>query len=279
MHRSISKGDMFSQKGAHLIFLRDASKGLSDIYKKKQQFKEALFYHRKYKQISDSILSSQSLAKIARLEMSLIFDHEKKINTIERQNSTIKYFLVVIGLLFMLVIVFLLYGRSRIKINHAKVEAESLQLERKQLTEEIDLKNRELATNVMYLVKKNELINFISEKLFRAKNQFTKENQMIIDELILSLQSSMDADIWKDFEVRFSEVHKDFYEQLNNQFPNLSENDKKLSALLRLNMTTKDIAAITHQNPNSIEVARTRLRKKIGLANKDISLVTYLSNL
>lgn len=273
------RGYQIAHNGSYLIFLRDASKGLSDIFKNKQQFKEALFYHRKYKQISDSIFNTKGISKIASLEMSLIFDHEKKINTIERQRNMIKYFLVVIGLLFMLIIVFLLYGRSKIKINYANIEAESLQLERKQLTEELDFKNRELATNVMYLVKKNELINFISEKLFKAKNQFTKENQKVINELILNLQSSMDADIWKDFEIRFTEVHKDFYERLNKQFPNLSENEKKLSALLKLNMTTKEIAAITHQTPNSIEVARTRLRKKIGLSNKDINLVSYLSNL
>ena len=87
------------------------------------------------------------------------------------------------------------------------------------------------------------------------------------------------TDIWKDFEERFREVHKEFYNKVNIQFPNLTENEKKLCALLRLNMTTKEVATITHQNPNTIEVARTRLRKKLGLSNKDISLVSFLSNL
>ena len=63
------------------------------------------------------------------------------------------------------------------------------------------------------------------------------------------------------------------------QHPNLTENEKKLCALLRLDMTTKEIAAITHQNPSSIEVARTRMRKKMNLSNTEINLNSYLSGL
>ncbi|MCD4747537.1 MAG: hypothetical protein K8R58_14675, partial [Bacteroidales bacterium] len=65
----------------------------------------------------------------------------------------------------------------------------------------------------------------------------------------------------------------------NNKFPDLTANEKKLCAFLRLNMTTKDISAITHQTSNSIEVARTRLRKKLNLSNKDINLVTFISQI
>ena len=180
---------------------------------------------------------------------------------------------------FLLLLFILLYGRIRIKINHSEIEAENLQLEKKRLNEEIDFKNRELTTNVMYLVKKNELINFISDKLIKAQAIFKKENQKKIQKLILELQSSLDKNIWKSFEERFMDVHHDYYHKINEKYPHLTENDRKLCAFLKLNMSTKDIAAITHQNPNSIEVARTRLRKKLNISNTDISLVSFLSNI
>ena len=69
------------------------------------------------------------------------------------------------------------------------------------------------------------------------------------------------------------------YRNLNEKFPNLTENEKKLCALLRLDMNTKDIASITRQNPSSIEVARTRLRKKLNISNTDISLNNFLAKL
>jgi DNA-binding CsgD family transcriptional regulator len=53
----------------------------------------------------------------------------------------------------------------------------------------------------------------------------------------------------------------------------------RLGAFLRLNMTTKEIAAITGQMPRSIDVARTRLRKKLNLTNEDVGLVEFLSSI
>ncbi len=263
----------------YLIHIRDAAKGLSEIYEGQEQFENAYYYHKRFKSINDSVFNIQNLEKITQLEMNLIFDHEQKIKSMRQQKANYKYFLFALGLISILVLFILLYGRLRIKINHAEIEAENLQLEKQHLKEQLDFKNKELATNVMYLVKKNELINYISDKLFKAKLKYKKENQEIIQNVILDLQASVDTNIWKVFEERFHEVHQDFYIKLNQKFPNLTENDRKLCALLRLNMSTKDIAAITHQNPNSIEVARTRLRKKLIISNREISLVSFLSTL
>ncbi len=96
--------------------------------------------------------------------------------------------------------------------------------------------------------------------------------------MIRELQSFTDIDTWKEFELRFQEVHSDFYTKLNDSFPNLTNNEKKLCAFLRLNMTTKEISAITYQSITSITVARSRLRKKIGI-DKDENLVSFLESL
>jgi DNA-binding CsgD family transcriptional regulator len=130
----------------------------------------------------------------------------------------------------------------------------------------------------MYMIRKNELITSVFEKLIQSKLLFKKENQKIIDEIIHDLQSSTDDDVWTEFEVRFQQVHNDFYTKLNERFPNLSANEKRLSAFLRLNMSTKEISAITYQSPNSITVARSRLRKKLGL-DTDENLISFLETL
>jgi tetratricopeptide (TPR) repeat protein len=272
-------GFQIAKKNGFLNLIKEASIGISGVYKDKNQFKDALYYHRLYQQTSDSLYTIKNVEKITQLEMSLIFDHEQELKSIKRQKRNYIYFLIASGILFLFILFFLLYGRMRIKINHSKIEAENLQLEKKRLNEEIDFKNRELTTNVMYLVKKYELINFISDKLIKAQVKFKKENQKQIQKIILDLQSNIDTNIWKNFEERFKDVHQDFYHKLDQKFSHLTGNDRKLCAFLKLNMSTKDIAAITHQNPNSIEVARTRLRKKLNISNTDISLVSFLSSI
>ncbi len=267
-----------SNKG-QLNLIKDASIGMSNVYKDKNQFKDALRYHRLYQKTSDSLFNIKNIEKITQLEMSLIFDHEQELKSIKRQKQNYIYFLIGSGVLILLILFILLYGRMRIKTNHATIKKENLQLERRRLQEELDYKNRELTTNVMYMVKKNELINFISDKLIKGQNKFKKENQKQIQKLILDLQSNIDTNIWNIFEERFKDVHHDFYTKIDLKFPHLTDNDRKLCAFLKLNMSTKDIAAITHQNPNSIEVARTRLRKKLNISNTDINLVSFISSI
>lgn len=276
---SYKTGFDIARNNGFLNLIKEASMGISKVYAKKNQYKSALYYHRLYQKTSDSLFNIKNIEKITQLEMSLIFDHEQELKSIKNQKQNYIYFLVASGVLILLILFVLLYGRMRIKINHSTIEAENLQIEKKRLNEEIDFKNRELTTNVMYLVKKNELINFISDKLIKAQTSFKKENQKQMQKLTLNLQSNIDRNIWKTFEERFKDVHHDFYRKVDEKYPHLTENDRKLCAFLKLNMSTKDIAAITHQNPNSIEVARTRLRKKLDISNTDISLVSFLSNI
>ena len=153
-----------------------------------------------------------------------------------------------------------------------------IRLERKTLQLDLEYKNKELTTNVMYLLKKNEFIENISDKLKKAKLYFKPENRTFIDNIIKEMESSSSKDAWEEFEVRFQSVHSDFYKKLNKKYPDLTPNEQKLCAFLRLNMSTKEIASITYQTTKSINVARFRLRKKMDIGSYD-NLVAYLRQL
>ncbi len=269
----------FSERNQLNDHAKDAAFGLSLAYADKQDYQKALNYYKKYKVFSDLIFDASNSGKVAEVELKLKFENEQKLKEIHQQRTRFLYLLFALGLFGLIVIIVMLYGRLKINIRHSKSKAVNLYLENKHLEEDIDFKNRELTTNVMYLLKKNELINYISDKLLKAKARFKSQNQPIIREILLDLQSNINLEIWSEFEKRFRAVHKGFYDKLNMDFPKLTDADKKLCALLRLNLSTKEIAAISHQNPNSVEVARTRLRKKLDLSNKDVGLVSFLSNL
>jgi DNA-binding CsgD family transcriptional regulator len=209
---------------------------------------------------------------------------QEKLESEQRRKETIYFFLTtgsLLGILILVLIYFLQRGkmkRQSLEGRKNNLELEKVNLEKVNLERELEFRTKELATNVMYMARTSEFITRISEKLLKSKMYFTKENQEVINRIITELQSYVDQDTWSEFEIRFQQVHNEFYTKLNESHPDLTANEKKLCAFLRLNMTTKEISAITYQSVNSIIVARSRLRKKLGI-ERDENLVSYLENL
>ena len=104
------------------------------------------------------------------------------------------------------------------------------------------------------------------------------ENNTWIKEILREMQSNVDNTVWGEFEMRFQQVHQDFYQKLLEKYPDLTPNEIKICAFLKLNMTTKDISAITFQSVKSIQVARNRLRKRMGIS-RDENLVASIQQL
>ena len=98
-------------------------------------------------------------------------------------------------------------------------------------------------------------------------------------EIATELRKSKEKDIWKEFEMRFNNVQNEFYDKLANRYPDLTANDLRLSAFLKLNMASKEISQLTGQQISTIEHTRSRIRKKLGISNTRIDLVTFLSQI
>jgi DNA-binding CsgD family transcriptional regulator len=93
------------------------------------------------------------------------------------------------------------------------------------------------------------------------------------------VNSNIDLDVWKEFEIRFNQVQHDFYSKLSSKFPDLSANEKRLCAFLKLNISTREISALTGQSQKSIDIARNRLRKKLNLTNVNMTLNDFFAKL
>lgn len=242
------------------------------IYYEMGMYKESVDSHIEYKVLSDSMYNNQTINEITRLKMQFEFDAQEAERALVLQKTKFKYAFIIVGLLLIIVVVGLFAVLIRFK-------ARKVRLEKDNLEKDIELKNKELATNVMYMVRKNEMINSVAKKLLDLKERVVEQNKKPIQDIALELQTEADKNIWKEFEMRFQKVHNEFYQHLLEKHPDLSPNEGRLVALLRLNMTTKEIAAITHQNIKSVEVARARLRKKLNLTGTDVNLVGYLNSL
>jgi tetratricopeptide (TPR) repeat protein len=232
-----------------------------------------------YMQVKDSLYNEQSTRKIAQLEAQFEFDKRQKEAEIAQRRRELYYSLSGALLLVLLLIAAILFLIQKNKLRKAEIKEAKLNTEQAILRNDLETKKKELTTNIMFLLSKNELINSISEELLTIRKSIPGDSQKVLQKVILDLQSNLQPELWQEFEYRFQQVHENFYQSLTARFPDLTPSERRLCAFLKLNMTTKEISSLTHQNAKSIDVARTRLRKKLGLTGTDQNLVTFLEQL
>ncbi len=266
---------------------------LSLIHDTLGNYKAALEAHRAFKALNDSLYNAGTRLTIARLEEEFRRSKEREVFAAEAErkdaeNARQRVWNIALGgaLFFLLLTAFLLFKVMRARVRTSRLEQEKLRLEREKLEaeqaalrESLDAKDRELTANALFLLKRNELIGHITERLLAAKPTFKQENQQVVQEIVRDLQANHDEHNWKEFEAHFTRVHSSFYHTLQERFPALTPNERKLCAFLRLNMSTKDISAITQQTVNSITVARSRLRKKLAIEGEEVNLIDFLQSI
>ena len=156
----------------------------------------------------------------------------------------------------------------------AQNEKEIIQLKNEQLKKEFQNKSNELAASTMSLIKKNELLSKAKEQLM-ANVEGKEAVKPIIDIIDRNLNQNDD---WELFKEAFNNADRKFLKKLKKVHPNLSPNDIKLCAYLRLNLSSKEIAPLLNISARSVEIKRYRLRKKMGLEHDD-NLVNYILKL
>lgn len=143
----------------------------------------------------------------------------------------------------------------------------------KNLKQDIENKNKELASSTMSLIKKNEFLNHIKNEL---KN--TSDNENLVSVIQIINENINNSDDWKMFEEAFNNADKDFFKKVKKIHPKLTSNDLRLCMYLRMNLSSKDIAPLLNISFRSVEIKRYRLRKKL-LLERSINLNGYFMKL
>jgi hypothetical protein len=94
--------------------------------------------------------------------------------------------------------------------------------------------------------------------------------------ILSSIKCQVHTKRWDDFQHQYLEAHKDFFSKLNETHPGLTSGEHRLCAMLRMNLSIKEICELTLQNPRAVEMARHRLRNKFNLEREE-NLTAYLS--
>jgi AmiR/NasT family two-component response regulator len=141
---------------------------------------------------------------------------------------------------------------------------------------EIDLINRELATSSIFISQKNKIIGLIKKEINRLMKTEKSITKTEITRILKSIDESIKFDNdWYRIKAHFEKIHPGFFDRLRKKYPQLTPNDHKLSALLRMNLNTKEISQILKITAPSTEISRIRLRKKLDLP-KGINLTQHI---
>jgi DNA-binding CsgD family transcriptional regulator len=139
-----------------------------------------------------------------------------------------------------------------------------------QLNQRIENKNRELAISTMSMIKKNTLLGTIKDQLLKVTD--VSEVKKVVINIDKNINNDDD---WKFFEEAFNNADQDFLKKIKDIHPNLTPNDLRLCAYLRLNLSSKEIASLLNISSKSVEIKRYRLRKRMNL-ERGTNLISYI---
>ncbi len=265
--RALDKAKALDNKN----FIYDATDILNKLYLSRKDTSNAYKYMQIKYLAKDSLRLKENRLNLTKHELEYEFAKKEEKAKHKQQRNKLYVSLLIISLLIILIIIILVLLNQRIKTKNALIEQQNLE-------HELEMKNKEMTTNVMSLMKKNEMLSILSNKLIELKNKAVKpEVKQAVTKIALELQKTADAEIYKEFEYRFNQIHVGFYDKLLKDYPDLTPGELRLCAFLRLNMSTKDISELTGQVPSSLETARYRLRKKLGISNTKENLITFLT--
>lgn len=246
---------------------------LSDIYSALGNYEEAFLHQQKLRVVEDSILNAEKSRQINELQAKYeTAQKEKEIALLEKENQreTLMRKAFLAGLVMIGIIGFLIYNRQRLKINKNRTDLENSRLKEKQLEKDLEFKNKQLTTHTLHLVQKNETMKELKNKI----NTICRQNNGDVNRSLQKLRNLVDYsfsldDDWQQFRLYFEEVHTDFFNALKEQYPDLTPNELRLSALVKLNLSIKETATILGITPDSVKTARYRLRKKLDIETEE----------
>jgi len=141
----------------------------------------------------------------------------------------------------------------------------------------IESKKQQLELYKRNLMEKSDMIQRISTELEILKNKFSPEQEQIQKfNNILHFNILTDED-WERFKKTFQEVYPGFFANLRYRFPVITASELRLSALIKMNLSLKEAAAMLGISTDSVKKSRYRLKKRLGLMDEE-SLEEFIRN-
>lgn len=236
------------------------------------QYDKAFDYLEKEYALDQEIRGEDVQARIEKLTAQYESEkREKQMAILEKEKSQSEfYFITTLGSgIFLVIAAGLIIYTLRLRIRNSRFkEAE--------LRSQLEQKNKELTSYALNFIQKNELMGELTDRINELKKQSDPGTISELNRINNIVDSSFRIDQdWENFKMMFEEVHQGFLPSLKEVYAELSNADLKLCALLRLNLNLKESSKILGISPDSVKIARYRLRKKLKLSTED-NLIDFL---
>ncbi|MBL0341501.1 MAG: hypothetical protein IPP71_11500 [Bacteroidetes bacterium] len=274
----IDKANAIASRLTDKTFKQKVLASYVNLYRLKNDFKNALLYKEQFAVLSDSLSVWEKDRIVKQLEVQFeVAEKERQLKLIQKENDITRLtnFLLwgAIACILIIGVVFILFLRrinrrdkSLLQTREELMKAleEKKILKEKQLQNELEFKESQLSALALQMMQKSELLHEVKAVLDKDKS-ISDSNEV---QKLINKGHNQDSD-WADFNTRFESINKNFYSRLKTAYPEISPNDLRICALIKLNLSIKEMAGILNISPDSVKTARYRLRKKLQLNTED----------
>jgi tetratricopeptide (TPR) repeat protein len=234
--------------------------------------------------------------------LSVLYDIDKKNDEImglenARNINTIITVAVVIVIVLLVILGWVIISRQRLKIRNERTlseqnrhiyetqrelmqaDLENRRLQEEKLTRELEVKRKGLTSHTLHIIQKNQLLEDLRDRLSLLVKDDKRDQKKQMQQLIQQINLNFNHDqYWNEFRETFEQVHQTFFDSLKKQADDLTGNDLRLLALIKLNLASADIATLLGISQDSLRVSRYRLKKKLNLSTNE-SLTVFVQSL
>lgn len=290
-----------AQTNNHPVFLGMALKLKAEVFKSVGDFANAQKMHQEFKLLDQrkDVYMNELLAQQQMLNYYRSQDHKTMMGLYDDQFFLIRLSRILaigIGLMIIIAATAIYLHRQnknltsaqlaviqskqqndQLKIKNTKLEIEKQQIREKALLGEINAQKSTIAAKIITLTKLNEFLCKIASDIKTSMLKGAEQNKVqILKKLQKDISSHIDNGLWIEFDLLISEANNEFLKKLMVDHPDLTITEKRLAFMIVMNFSTKEISEIMAKNYRSVEMARYRLRVKLGL-DKNEKLSAYLN--
>lgn len=237
--------------------------------------------------LSDEIFSAETAKQLAIREVQ--YELDKKITQLadfeqRHQLEILMRWLLSFSVLILVILAWTMINRQKNKIKSSKgllerqkellevkekliaTEKENINLLEARMAAEVESHSQSLSAQTLHVIEKNQMLGEIQQKLKRILDEDAKEQKKRIRNLIKQIDYNFSQDTdWEDYKNSFEKVHQDFFKNLHKSSKDLTPGELKLASLMRMNLSSKEIASTLGISQESLRISRYRLRKKLNL--------------
>lgn len=251
---------------------------LSRVYDMLDNKSLANKYFRQYVTIENEIMGDIPRSAIA--EWAHAKDKERLRNissayeiSLQRQKKNVYFAASIISFIILIFSFgFFIISRKNMKLR------QQMHLDNQALLHQLELKNKEELTESLKKISTFHAKQWMKDELLILLKELPKAQQQLFNGLKQKLDQGDFEEYLDEFEMRFSNVYEDFYQKLKEHAPDLTPTETRICALMRLNISSKEIAMLTNRSVGTIENNRGSIRKKLNLPS-DVNIQEFLLKL